>query len=428
MDNRIRELINREIDRQQMTIDLIPSENIASPDILEVLGTPLVNKYSEGYPGRRYYGGNEVCDEIELLAQSEGLKAFGLDGGLSTELTPSALKDEKFLDAPRWFLNVQAYSGSPANLAIYFALLKPGDVVVGLKLAEGGHLTHGFNLNFSGTYYQSFQYSLDPKTGVINYDEIERLAVEHNAKLITSGATAYPRIIDFQRIGEIAKRVGAYHLADVSHIAGLIAAGVHPSPFPYADVVMATTHKTMRGPRGAVIYAKNARLASLINKAIIPGVQGGPHNNQTAAIAQMFIEMQRLEFKRYGEQIVKNAKVLAAELTQYGFQLVSGGTDNHLLLVDLKNKDIVGMDAEKILESAGIIANRNTVPGDLKPFNPSGVRMGTPSVTSRGMKESEMKSIASFIHRLIDGKENSATIRKEVEALCKKFPLPYTRV
>ncbi len=425
MSKKLWKLINSETKRQQETIDLIPSENIADPEILKVLGTPLVNKYSEGYPGRRYYGGNEFCDQIELLAQAEGLKAFGLKGGLSTELSPVALKDEKFANQERWYLNVQAYSGSPANLAVYFALLQPGDKVMGLKLSEGGHLTHGFGLNFSGTFYKSFQYSLVPKSGEINYDEIEKLALEHKPKMISSGATAYPRIIDFKRISEIAKKVGAYHLADVSHIAGLIATGQHPSPFPYADVVMATTHKTMRGPRGAVIYARTPKLAAAINKAIIPGVQGGPHNNQTAAIALMFELMQQPKFKKYGAQIVSNAKALAKELTGYGFNLISGGTDNHLILVDLKNKNISGMEAENLYNAGGLIANRNTVPGDTSPFNPTGIRMGTPSTTSRGMKEKEMKMIAGFIHRLIDLKESPAKIRKEVLALCKKFPLPY---
>ncbi len=425
MSKKLWDLIKSETKRQQQTIDLIPSENIVDPEILKVLGTPLVNKYSEGYPGRRYYGGNEFCDQIELMAQEEGLKAFGLNGGLSTELSPAALKDEVFANKERWYLNVQAYSGSPANLAIYFALMQPGDTVLGLKLAQGGHLTHGFNLNFSGTFYKSVQYNLDQKTGKLDYDEIERLAKEHKPKMIYSGATAYPRIIDFKRIGDIAKSVGAYHVADVSHIAGLIATGQHPSPFPHSDAVMATTHKTMRGPRGAVIYARTPKLAAAINKAIIPGVQGGPHNNQTAAIALMFELMQKQNFKKYGAQIVKNAKMLASELNSYGFNLVSGGSENHLLLADLKNKNISGMDAEKLLDEAGLICNRNTVPGDDKPFNPSGIRMGTPSSTSRGMKEKEMKMIGSFIHRLIDLKESPAKIKKEVLALCKKFPLPY---
>ena len=297
---------------------------------------------------------------------------------------------------------------------------------MGLKLTQGGHLTHGFGLNFSGTFYNAVQYNLKPETGAIDYDEMERLAVEHKPKMIYSGATAYPRTIDFKRIGAIAKKVGAYHVADVSHIAGLIAAGAHPSPFPHADVVMATTHKTMRGPRGAVIYARTPAIAAAINKAIIPGVQGGPHNNQTAAIALMFENMQKPAFKKYGTQIVKNAKTLATALTGYGFNLVSGGTDNHLLLIDLKNKQVSGADAERLLDAAGIISNRNTVPGDEKPLNPSGIRMGTPAVTSRGMKEKEMQRIAGYIHRLIDEKEAPAKIRKEVAALCKRFPLAYT--
>ena len=425
MSKKLWQLVRAETKRQQETIDLIPSENIADPEILKVLGTPLVNKYSEGYPGRRYYGGNEVCDQIELLAQAEGLKTFGLQGGLSTELSPKALKDENFANQDRWYLNVQAYSGSPANLAIYFALLKPGETVMGLELTQGGHLTHGYKMNFSGTFYKSVQYNLDPKTGQIDYDQMESLAKQHKPRMIYSGATAYPRIIDFKRIGQIAKSIGAYHVADISHIAGLVAAGAHPSPFPHCDVVMATTHKTMRGPRGAVIYARTPRLAAAINLAIIPGVQGGPHNNQTAAIALMFELMQKASFKKYGAQIVKNAKTLAAELTRYGFNLVSGGTENHLLLADLKNKTISGMDAEKMYGAAGLIANRNTVPGDTSPFNPSGIRMGTPSATSRGMKEKEMKIIAGWIHRLIDEKESPVKIRKEVLALCRRFPLPY---
>ncbi len=426
MSKKLWSLIQQETKRQQETLDLIPSENVADPELLKVLGTPLVNKYSEGYPERRYYGGNAVIDKIELLAQAEGLKAFKLVGGLSTELSPAALKDEAFASRTRWYLNVQAYSGSPANLAIYFALVKPGDTVMGLKLTQGGHLTHGFGLNFSGTFYNAVQYNLKPETGAIDYDEMERLAVEHKPKMIYSGATAYPRTIDFKRIGAIAKKVGAYHVADVSHIAGLIAAGAHPSPFPHADVVMATTHKTMRGPRGAVIYARTPAIAAAINKAIIPGVQGGPHNNQTAAIALMFENMQKPAFKKYGTQIVKNAKTLATALTGYGFNLVSGGTDNHLLLIDLKNKQVSGADAERLLDAAGIISNRNTVPGDEKPLNPSGIRMGTPAVTSRGMKEKEMQRIAGYIHRLIDEKEAPAKIRKEVAALCKRFPLAYT--
>lgn len=424
MSKKLWDLIKAETKRQQETIGLIPSENIADPEILRVLGTPLVNKYSEGYPGRRYYPGNEFCDEIETLAQVEGIKAFGLKGKASKEL-PVKAEEIGPADKDTWYVNVQAASGSAANLAIYFALVKPGDTVLGMALAQGGHLTHGFKLNFSGTFYNSVQYGLSGKTGLLDYAQIEKLATEHKPKMIYSGATAYSHLIDFKRIGEIARKVGAYHVADVSHIAGLIAAGVHPSPFPYADVVMATTHKTMRGPRGAVIFAKSPELAMAINKAIIPGIQGGPHNNQTAAIALMFEFMQKPSFKKYGEQIVKNAKVLADELKKYGFELVSGGTQNHLMLVNLKNKGVTGSEGEQLLEKAGIIANRNSVPGDDKPFRPSGIRIGTPLTTSRGMKEKEMKQIAAWIHRLIDKKESPEKIRKEVVALCKKFPLPY---
>lgn len=399
------ELIKQETKRQRETLDLIPSENVADPELLKILGTPLVNKYSEGYPGRRYYPGNRFCDAIEAYAWGQGRRAFGLSDD--------------------WQVNVQAYSGSPANLAVYFALVKPGDTVLGMALGAGGHLTHGHPVNFSGVFYHAVQYGVDMKTGLIDYDDLARLARAHKPKLIVSGATAYPRFIDFKRMGEIAKSVGAYHLADISHIAGLVSAGVHPAPFDDADVVMATTHKTMRGPRGAVIFSKTKEIGAKIDKAIMPGLQGGPHNNQTAAIAFMFEEMQKAKFKRYGAQIVRNAHVLAEELMGYGFGLATQGTDNHLLLVDMRNKGLDGTQAEQLLEAAGIIANRNSVPGDEKPFRPSGVRMGTPSLTARGMKEREMKRVVMFIHHLIDLKEPAASVRKEVVRLCKKFPLPY---
>lgn len=385
---------------------MIPSENIADPEMLKILGSPLVNKYSEGYPGRRYYPGNKFCDEIENLARSEGIKAFGLD-------------------PKEWYLNVQPYSGSPANLAVYFALAKPGDVVMGMKLADGGHLTHGHPLNFSGTYYKSVQYEINHQTGFLDYDTIEKLAVEHKPVLLISSTTAYSRLIDFRRMGEIAKKIGAYHLADISHIAGLVATDMHPSPFPHADVVTSTTHKSLRGPRGAVIWSRGEEIAKKIDKAIMPGLQGGPHNNQTAAIAWMFEQVQTPAFKEYGAQIVKNAQVLAKELTRHNFTLVSGGTDNHLMVVDMRNKNIDGSKAEVMLESIGIIANRNSVPGDLKPFYPSGVRMGTPLLTSRGMKEKEMEHIALIIHQLFNVGKPVEELRAEVLKLCKKFPLPY---
>ena len=406
MSKKLDQFIRAETKRQNETLGLIPSENIVDPALLKIIGSPLMNKYSEGYPGKRYYPGNEFCDQIEDYAREQGLKAFGLN-------------------PKQWFLNVQAYSGSPANAAIYFALAQPGDTILGMSLASGGHLTHGHKVNFSGRFYNSVQYGVDLKTGLIDYEEIERLAKKHQPKIIYSGTTAYSRIVNFKRIGEIAKSVGAYHVADVSHIAGLIAGKVHPAPFAYADVVMATTHKTLRGPRGAVIFSKGEEIAKLIDKAIMPGLQGGPHNNQTAAIAFMFEEIQKSGFQKYAAQIVKNAKALAKELKGYGFQVFSGGTDTHLLLIDLKNKGITGMQAEKLLESAGIIANRNSVPGDEKPFSPSGIRMGTPQLTSRGMKEKEMEQVALFIHHLIDLAEPAEFVQKNVLKLCRKFPLKY---
>ncbi|PIR87097.1 MAG: serine hydroxymethyltransferase [Candidatus Harrisonbacteria bacterium CG10_big_fil_rev_8_21_14_0_10_49_15] len=426
MSKKLSNLIKAETKRQQETLGLIPSENIASPAVLAALGSPLTNKYSEGYPGKRYYQGNQIVDEIELYAQEQGLKAFGLRGALSSVLPMSESKVSELKGLGNsWFLNVQAHSGSPANAAIYFALAEPGDTVMGQSLAHGGHLTHGANLNFSSRFYNAVQYGLDPKKDLIDYDQVESLAKRHKPRIIYSGTTAYPQIIDFKRFGKIAKSVGAYHVADVSHIAGLIAGGAHQAPFPYADVVMATTHKTMRGPRGAVIFSKGPELAYKINKAIIPGLQGGPHNNVTAAIAVMFEEMQKVAFKRYAKQVVKNAAVLAAELKRYGFALVSGGTKTHLILIDLKSKNITGKAAALLLEEAGIVANKNSVPGDEKPFNPSGLRIGTPLLTSRGMKEKEMKEVAMFMHHLVDLKEPAEFVRKEVVKLCKKFPLPY---
>lgn len=406
MSKKITNFIKAETKRQNETLGLIPSENIADKEIFKIIGSPLMNKYSEGYPGRRYYPGNEVCDQVENYAREQGLKAFGLS-------------------SKTWFANVQPYSGSPANAAIYFALAQPGDHVLGMSLAAGGHLTHGHKVNFSGRFYNSMQYGVDIKTGLIDYQEVERLAKKHKPKIIYSGTTAYSRIVDFKRIGEIAKKIDAYHVADVSHIAGLIAGKAHPAPFAYADVVMMTTHKTLRGPRGAVIFSKGQTIAEKIDKAIMPGLQGGPHNNQTAAIAYMFEEVQKASFKKYSKQVVQNARSLCKELQRYGFEVFSGGTDTHLLLIDLKNKGVSGKDAEKLLERAGIIANRNSVPGDEKPFNPTGIRMGTPLLTSRGMKEKEMKQVALFIHHLIDLKEPAEFVKKRVVKLCKKFPLKY---
>lgn len=585
-------LLKAEVSRQSLTIDLIPSENIASSEILEVVGSALMNKYSEGYPGARYYPGNDIYDKIEKLAQKRALNLF-------------KLKEKD------WAINVQPYSGSPANLAIYLALLEPlnhaekyaelrrnfprksapapldarisngvnqreSADIMGMSLASGGHLTHGHRVSFSGKLFKVVQYGINPKTGLLDYKEIEKIAKKYKPKIIVSGATAYPRKIDFKRFNEIAKKVGAYHLADISHIAGLIAAGLHPSPFPYADIVMTTTHKTLRGPRGAVIfirkdttlktqihpndpqkniiekelsyklggiffeiqnelgrfcrerqysdalsqklekhglkfqrelpieiagrksnfadfivenrilievkakpfiekddyfqtlrylealdlelallinfrnkYLKAQRLlnpkytkrlgsfvlnsdisgrvtiAQVIDRAVFPGLQGGPHNNITAAKALCFYLAQKKTFKKYSKLVVKNAQVLAAELKKFGFKLMTGGTDNHLILVDLKNKNISGIKSEEILEKAGIIANRNSIFGDPSPFKPSGIRMGTPYITSRGMKEKQMKQIAKWIHEVIDLGRPFNQIKKEVEKMCKKFPLPY---
>lgn len=403
-------LIKKEIKRQDSTIDLIASENCVSRDILDVLGTPLVNKYSEGYPGKRYYPGNEIYDEIEELAKWRALKVFRLS-------------------SEAWHVNVQPYSGSPANIAIYLALMNFGDVLMGMELSSGGHLTHGHKVSFSGKGYRAVQYSVNPKTGLIDFSEVDRLAKEHKPRVIVSGFTAYSREIDFAKFGKIAKLVGAYHVADISHIAGLVSAGVHSSPFPHADVVMATTHKTLRGPRGAIIFAKRKvtsdkgqEIAELIDKAVFPGIQGGPHNNVTAAKALAFYEALQPSFKKYQRQIVKNAKALAMALIKRGFELVSGGTDNHLMLIDLRNIGLDGLTAEKMLENCGIIANRNTVPGDKSPFKPSGVRLGTPAVTTRGMKEGEMKAIAELIHLCLIKKLN---VKKETEQLCCRFPLKY---
>ncbi|MBI1975343.1 MAG: serine hydroxymethyltransferase [Parcubacteria group bacterium] len=404
-DPQLAKLVASEVKRQQLTIDLIPSENIVPLAMLEVIGSPLTNKYSEGYAGRRYYPGNTYYDEIEILAKDRALKAFGLS-------------------PEEWHVNVQPYSGSPANVAVYSALMEIGDTLMGMQLSHGGHLTHGHKVSFTSRAWKSVQYGVDSDTGFIDYKAMARLALEAKPKVIVSGATAYPRAFNFENFGKIAKACGAYHVADISHIAGLVLAGLHPSPFPFTDVVTTTTHKTLRGPRGAVIFCRK-ELAERVDKAVFPGLQGGPHNNVTAAIALMFRFATKPEFKKYQSQIVKNAKVLAGELMRYGFQLVSGGTDNHLILIDVRNKGMDGMEAQNRLEAAGIVANRNTVPGDPSPFKPSGIRAGTPAVTTRGFKEKEMKFIASWFDRLLTKKEPPAKIKKAVEGLCRKFPLEY---
>lgn len=403
-------LIKKETQRQRWTIDLIPSENITSPAILEALGSSLTNKYSEGYPGKRYYGGNKVIDDVELLAQERARKVFRL--------------------GRNWQVNVQPYSGSPANLAVYFALLEPGEKIMGMSLPFGGHLTHGWKVSATGKYYSSVQYGV-ARDGFIDYGEVGKLAHSEKPKIIVAGATAYPRTIDFKKFGQIANEVGAWFMVDMAHIAGLVATGAHPSPFPYADVVTATTHKTLRGPRGAVIFSrrdkttifggKEMSIAEAIDKAVFPGLQGGPHDNQTAAIAVCLGEALKPAFKRYSRQIVKNAKVLANELKRLGLQLVSGGTDNHLMLVNLTNLGISGREAQDKLEEVGIIVNRNTIPYDTRsPFDPSGIRIGTPSLTTRGMKEKEMKEIARLIYGTLTQNRGS-DIKKKVLYLCRRF-------
>jgi len=416
-DTEIAKLIAAEAKRQADGLEMIPSENHTSPDVLKALGSRLTDKYSEGYPGMRYYGGCEFVDKVETIARDRAKKLFGVDHA-----------------------NVQAYSGSPANQAVYFALVDPGDTVMGLHLYYGGHMTHGLKVNFSGTIYRSVQYHTG-KDGLLDYEEMAAMAAKEKPKLLVVGATAYPRIFDWQKLREIADISGAWLLADISHISGLVVAGAHPSPVGIADVVMTTTHKTLRGPRGALILCngnpseplkKVARtpenLPTLIDRAIIPGLQGGPHNHQTAAIAVALKEAATPEFKEYGKQIVKNAQALAAVLTSKGYQLVTGGTDNHLLLVDLTNKKVSGKQAEDALGKAGITVNKNTVPFDPRsPFDPSGIRLGTPALTTRGMKETQMQQIGEWIDQAITHSSDDkllAGIHAEVKSLCSQFPLP----
>ena len=414
-DPKIEKLIKAEESYENNTIDLIPSENYCSAEVREAMGSVLANKYSEGYPHARYYAGQINIDKIEDVAKDRALKMFKLS-------------------ADKWHANVQPYSGSPANVAVYFALLNFGDKIMGMKLDQGGHITHGLPISFSGKAYKIVSYGVDPKTEILDYGEIEKIANPpaggEKPKMIVCGATAYSRIIDFKKFSEIAKKVGAYLLADISHIAGLIVAGTHPSPFPYADVVMTTTHKTLRGPRGAIIICKKARLpdgqdlAEKIDKAVFPGLQGGPHEHQIAAKAVCFGEAMDPEFKNYAKQIVRNAKALAKESQKLGLRIVSGGTDNHLMLVDLRNIKMTGKVAQKMLEEVGIICNKNTIPNDpQKPFVGSGIRIGTPAVTTRGMEEKEMKIIAELIYKTLTGKGTKDKIGKEVLKLCKKFPI-----
>ena len=401
--SKILDLIQQETTRQANTIRLIASENYASADILTALGSSLTNKYSEGYPQHRYYEGQEFIDQIELAAIENAKKLFKAN-----------------------FANVQAYSGSPANLAIYLALLQPNDTILGLALSSGGHLTHGHKVSISGKWLNSISYGLTPE-GDINYDEIEQLAQDHKPNLIISGHSAYPKQVDFQRIGDIAKSVGAYHLADISHISGLVATGLHPHPFPHADIITTTTHKILRGPRGALILTNDAELAQKIDKAVFPGLQGGPHNNNIAGIAIALEDALKPEYTEYCTQVIKNAKTLAQELQAKGFDIVSGGTENHLLLLDLRNKGIDGDTLSKALNAVNIETNKNTIPFDTaSPLKPNGVRLGTPAVTTLGLKEQNMETIAEFISQVVDNIDNLTKltqIKNEVITFINQFKL-----
>ncbi|MBQ3048911.1 MAG: serine hydroxymethyltransferase [Oscillospiraceae bacterium] len=400
-DAEVAEGMELELKRQRRNIELIASENIVSPAVLAAMGSVLTNKYAEGYPGKRYYGGCECVDVVEEIARKRACELFGAEHA-----------------------NVQPHSGAQANLAVYFALLETGDTVLGMSLAAGGHLTHGSGVNMSGKNYNFISYGVDDNTGMIDYDDFRRIAVENKPKLIVAGASAYPRIIDFAKIREIADEVGAYFMVDMAHIAGLVAAGLHPSPVPYADVVTTTTHKTLRGPRGGMILCRE-ELAKKIDKAIFPGTQGGPLMHIIAAKAVCFGEALQDSFKTYQTNIVANAKALADALMAKGCDLVSGGTDNHLMLLDLRSMNVTGKELESRLDEVYITVNKNAIPNDpQKPTITSGVRIGTPAVTSRGMNTEDMKEIAECIYLAATDFENSAdAIRARVEALCNKYPL-----
>lgn len=432
--NKIASLVKEEEKRQEETLMMIPSENYASKEVRAAVGSVLMNKYSEGYAGRRYYQGNKFIDEIETFVIEKAKKLFGVE-----------------------HVNVQAYSGSPANAEVLFGLVEPGDKIMGLKLSSGGHLTHGHpDITFSGKFYKSVQFGTDD-TGIINYDEVEKLAKKEKPKLMIIGTTAYPEVLDWKRFGKIADEIGAWLVADISHVSGLVLAGTYTSPVPFAHIVTTTTHKTLRGPRGAMIMVtkkgikKDPEIVSKIDRAVFPGLQGGPHNNTTAGIGEALIEADTPKFKRYGKQVTANAKILAEELKKGGLTLITGGTKCHLLVIDLRPIGLSGNIVAEALEAAGIIVNRNSVPNDpAPPFYPSGIRLGTPAITTRGMKEGEMKVIAGWILKVIDhvkgeklpgGKEERSefiksfrskiagdkflkSIASEVKSLCSKFPTP----
>ena len=403
-DPQVAEAIDHELNRQRTKLELIASENIVSRAVMEAQGSVLTNKYAEGYPGKRYYGGCEYVDVAEQLAIDRAKELFGA----------------------AW-ANVQPHSGAQANMAVFFALLQPGDTILGMNLTDGGHLTHGSPVNISGTYYKVIPYGVDRETERIDYDALEKLAAEHHPRMIIAGASAYARIIDFERIAAIAKSVDAIFMVDMAHIAGLVAAGQHPSPVPYADIVTTTTHKTLRGPRGGLILGRDEELGKKINKAVFPGIQGGPLMHVIAAKAVALGEALKPSFKEYGAQVVKNAAALADELTQLGYRIVSGGTDTHVMLVDLTNKDITGKEAQTLLDEVNITANRNTIPFEPRsPFVTSGIRLGSPALTTRGFREEDMREVARIIAHVLDAptdESRRAEVRRRVDALCKKYPI-----
>ena len=403
LDPEVFGIIRNELERQRYYLELIASENIVSEAVLEAQGSIFTNKYAEGYPSKRYYGGCDYADEVENLAIDRAKELFQAE-----------------------YANVQAHSGSQANMAVYFAALNPGDKVLGMDLAHGGHLTHGSPVSFSGKLFNFISYGVDKETGKIDMEEVERVAHEHRPRMIIAGASAYPRLIDFKAFRAIADQIGALFMVDMAHIAGLVAAGVHPSPIPYADYVTTTTHKTMRGPRGGLILAKE-EFGKSLNSNIFPGIQGGPLMHVIAAKAVSFKEATTQEFVLYQEQVVKNSKALAAALIHHNYKLISGGSDNHLLLVDLSNRDITGKDAEEVLEAAGLTVNKNAIPFDTQSrFVTGGIRIGTPAVTSRGLQETEMKRVAEWINRAILNRNDQHKInqiRQEVRNLCDQFPV-----
>ncbi len=400
-DAEVYEAMKQELDRQRGNIELIASENFVSPAVMAAVGSHLTNKYAEGLPGKRYYGGCQYVDIVENLAIERCKQLFGCDHA-----------------------NVQPHSGAQANTAVYFALLQPGDTILGMNLSHGGHLTHGSPVNISGKYFKIVPYGVSKEDERIDYDALEALALEHKPKMIVAGASAYPRIIDFPRLREIADKVGAYLMVDIAHIAGLVAAGLHPSPVPYADIVTTTTHKTLRGPRGGVIMCKE-QFAKAIDKAVFPGMQGGPLMHVIAGKAVAFKEALSDEFKAYQKQVVANAAAMADEFAKCGVRLVSGGTDNHLMLVDLRNKNMTGKELEKMLDEVNITVNKNTIPfEETSPFITSGIRVGTPSITSRGFKEEDARLVARLIAKIISEKEGAFDfVRAEVKKLCEKYPL-----